>query len=108
MINPYINYPLDNSRKVAPVATSVAPVVAGHCTPMFVLIKSHICPHATAHIASMTTLTMYYSLPIYGWLLRWDLLKRLSPFQKYIRWKFELIMERIPFTKYVYAASSAK
>ena len=39
MINPYINYPLDNSRKVAPVATSVAPVVAGHCTPMFVLIK---------------------------------------------------------------------
>ena len=49
MINPYINYPLDNSRKVAPVATSVAPVVAGHCTPMFALIKSHICPNITAY-----------------------------------------------------------
>ena len=44
MINPYINYPLDNSRKVAPVATSVAPVVAGHCTPMFALIKFPYLP----------------------------------------------------------------
>ena len=64
MINPYINYPLDNSRKVAPVATSVAPVVAGHCTPMFVLIKSHICPNITKCMAFMTVLIMYSLFPI--------------------------------------------
>ena len=75
MINPYINYPLDNSRKVAPVATSVAPVVAGHCTPTFVLIEFHIWSNITAYTQFTTVLVMYHSFFIYHWLLCSHLLK---------------------------------
>ena len=91
MINPYINYPLDNSRKVAPVATSVAPVVAGHCTHKFVLTKSHICPNITAYNQSMTVWIMYNSFPIYAQRLKRKLLEDNAHVGKFHRWRFHSI-----------------